>query len=173
MWISFCFDLFCSEKNELFFKGFIWLCEPSYLFLSIVTRDSHFFNVMLKTANPFVQNLILLGVMISIIIELVHFIVMHLDISCQVCASALIHGILLTELGIFKLNFAQLLLHFIHLSILFLTLMMSCFYFFSNYCIVALESTLKLSCLFGIYFEVSVFTSEFLNFTRSMLKFKF
>ena len=55
---------------------------------------------MFETVDPVVENFVLLGVVVGVVVEFVHLVVVHFNVSGKVRAPSFVHTDLLTELSI-------------------------------------------------------------------------
>ena len=80
--------------------------DATGLFLGLVTLRSHRLNVLLKRRSTLLQNLDLLPSRCRVVVELVHLVVVQLDIAGKVGAPALVDSNFFPQLTVFHFELA-------------------------------------------------------------------
>jgi len=95
------------------------MSEASCLFLGFIPLLPHRLNVLLQGLGPVLQDSHLLPGRATVVIKLVQLVVVHLNVTRQVSASALVNTDLFSQLCALHLQLADSVSHLDQLSLLF------------------------------------------------------
>ncbi len=87
MTITLSFELLGSEPDELFLEDFILMSDPSCLFLGLIALLAHRFYIHLERLSSILQDSDLLASCWLVIVQFVHLVVVHLNVTSQIDAS--------------------------------------------------------------------------------------
>ena len=100
MAITFGLELLCAVANQFLFKNLVLVSDAPGLFLAFVPLRTHNLDVLLERLGSVLENANLLTSSRRVTVELMHLVVVHFDVTCEISTSTLINADLLSELSV-------------------------------------------------------------------------
>ena len=137
--------------------------DAAGLLLSFVALLAHDFDVLFEGLGSLLEDSDLLACCGLVVVELMHLIVMELDISGEIGASALVDTDFFSKLGVLHLKHSNPILYSDHLPLFFLNKTVRLLNLLINCRVVALNRTLELDTLRCVNFKRSILLSQSLQ----------
>lgn len=101
------FELLRAESNQFFLEDLVLMGDASGFLLCLVALCTHRLHILLQVHGALLKDLHLLTSRVLVIVELMHFVIVHLDVTCQIGAPSLVNADLFSELRTLHLELAN------------------------------------------------------------------